>query len=126
MSGKYLKRDPLDMTDEDIFNEFTSDDFCLGPRMDLRKASPWLRNRLNASASHARSLIRNAATLAPKMPPIHFDWIENDCINACAFTHRDKYFIGVNVGSVVYLHSLFSRMLSHPRVLPNVGDVSKE
>jgi hypothetical protein len=116
----------LAMTDEEIFNEFTSADPYLGRRMDIGKASPWLRGRLNGAASYARSLIRNAAAAAPKMPPIHFDWIENDDINACAFPHRGKYFIGVNAGSVVYLHSLFSRMLSCPRVLPKVGDVSKE
>ena len=114
------------MTDEEIFNEFTSADPDLGPRMDIGKASPWLRNRLNAGASYAQSLIRNAAAAAGKMPPIHFDWIENDDINACVFPHRGKYFIGVNAGSVVYLHSLFSRMLSNPRVLLQVGDVSQE
>ena len=114
------------MTDEEIFNEFTSSNPNLGPRMDVGKAGPGLRNRLNAAASYARSLIRNAAAAAPKAPPIHFDWIENEDINACAFLHRGKYFIGVNAGSVVYLHSLFSRMLSNPRVLPKVGDVSKE
>ena len=113
------------MTDEEIFNEFTSA-ADLGLRMDINKASPWLRNRLNAAASYARSLIRNAAAAAPKMPPIHFYWIENDNINACAFLHQGKYFIGVNAGAVLYLHSLFSRMLSNPRVLPKVGDVSKE
>lgn len=114
------------MTDEEIFDEFTSADAYLGPRMDIDKVSGWLRNRLNAAASYARPLIRGAAAAAPKMPAIHFDWIENDDINACAFAHRGKYFIGVSAGSAVYLHSLFSRMLSSPRVLPKVGDISKE
>lgn len=117
---------PSSMTDEEIFDEFTSAYPDLGPRMDVGKASPWLRKRLNAAASYARWLIRTAAAAAPQMPPIHFDWIENDDVNACAFLRRGKYFIGVNAGSVVYLHSLFSRTLSNPRVLPKVGDVSKE
>jgi hypothetical protein len=114
------------MTDEEIFNEATSTDPNLGPRFDINKASPWLRARLNGAASAAQFQIERAAAAAPKMPPIHFDWIENDDINARAFPHRGKYFIGLNVGSLIYLHSLFSRMLSNPNLLPKVGDVSKE
>ncbi len=114
------------MTNDEIFDEFTSAERDLGPRMDIGKASPWLRKRLEHGAAHARSLIRDAAAAATQMPQIHFDWIENDDINACAFLHRGKYFIGVTAGSVIYLHSLFSRMLSNPSVLPKIGDVSKE
>lgn len=113
------------MTDEEAFDEFTRDQ-NLGPRFDTGKASNWLKNRLNAAASSARSLIRNAASVAPRMPPIHFDWIENDDVNAWAFPHQGKYFIGVTVGSAIYLHSLFSRMLSNAHILPDVGDPSKE
>jgi hypothetical protein len=49
------------MTDEDLFNDFTSADPDLGPRMDLAKASTWLQNRLNFAASNARGLIRDAS-----------------------------------------------------------------
>src|SRR2546422_709311 len=110
------------MTYEQLFNEYTSADPDLGPRMDLSQASTWLQNRLNAAASNARRLLRDASATVRthglrEMPPIHFDWIENDDVNACAFGHNGKYFIGVNAGTVVYLHSLFSRMLSHPRIL---------
>lgn len=99
--------------------------------MDLRKASTWLQNRLNAAASNARRLVRDASATVRThglraMPPIHFDWIENDDVDACAFGHGGKYFIGVNAGTVVYLHSLFSRMLSHPRILPQIGKASTE
>ena len=81
---------------------------------------------MRSEAEDARSMIRDAATAAPKMPPIHFDWIENEEINACAFPHRGKYFIGVNAGTSVYFHSLFSRLLSHPRILPHIGNAANE
>ncbi|QDU05511.1 hypothetical protein V6x_52490 [Gimesia chilikensis] len=114
------------MTDEEMFNEFTSANRYMGPRFDINKASPWLRARLNSAASAARFQIERAASAVPEMPPIHFDWIENHDINAWAFAYRDKYFIGINAGALIYLHSLFSRMLSNPNILPVVGNPSKE
>ncbi|HUE13800.1 MAG TPA: hypothetical protein VMR25_06530 [Planctomycetaceae bacterium] len=60
------------------------------------------------------------------MPPIHFDWIENDDVNACAFGESGKYFVGINAGTLVYLHLLFSRLLSHPRILSQIGKASTE
>lgn len=114
------------MTDEEIFNEFTAADPNLGPRLDLATVDPWWRGRLGFCASNARSLLRNAGATAEKMPSVHFDFVDNKDINACAFRHRGRYFIGMNSGSVVYLHTLFSRLLSNPRVLPAVGDITRE
>ena len=76
------------MTDEERFNEFTSADPDLGPRMDLGKVSTWLQNRLNVATSNARWLIREASATVRthglrEMPPIHSDWIENDDNQRC-------------------------------------------
>ncbi|WP_155366417.1 hypothetical protein [Gimesia benthica] len=50
------------MTDEEMFNEFTSANRYMGPRFDINKASPWLRARLNSAASAARFQIERAAS----------------------------------------------------------------
>jgi hypothetical protein len=114
------------MTDEEIFNDYTMDEPDLGPRFDPARASTWFQNRMRSEAEDARKMIRDAAAAAPKMPPIHFDWIHNEEINACAFAHQRMYFVGVNAGTSAYLHSLFSRMLSHPRILPDIGNAANE
>jgi hypothetical protein len=47
-------------------------------------------------------------------------------LNAYAFKSEDFYFIGLNAGSVLVIEDAFSTLLSHPSVLPEVGNVSAE
>jgi hypothetical protein len=47
-------------------------------------------------------------------------------VNAVAFKHSGRRFIGLNTGTVAMLRTLFSRMLADPKVLVHVGDPNAE
>ena len=113
------------MTNEEIFEEFTVAK-SLGRRLDVNRLPPARASIYAVETQRARSIIRGAVQTAPTMPGVHFDWIKDESVNACAFRHRGMYFIGMNSGVVSIVNRIFGRMLSDPRVLPRVGDASKE
>ena len=58
---------------------------------------------------------------------IHFDYINNGGFNALAFsTSEDLYHVGIFGALIPRLLDVFARVMSHPKILPQVGDPSIE
>ncbi len=60
------------------------------------------------------------------LPKVIGGVFDDASVGAAAFTYKGNYFIGLNWGTYSLLYELFRRLLSHPHVLPWVGDSSKE
>jgi hypothetical protein len=60
------------------------------------------------------------------MPDIDFHFIDGVELNAIAFESGGRAYIGVHSGAVFLTHDLFLRMLSHPEILPRIGNASAE
>jgi hypothetical protein len=61
-----------------------------------------------------------------KLPAVYIDFIDNDKFNAVATKKEDRYYIGINWGSVLILYDLFQRIMTSPKIFPHIGDASKE
>lgn len=114
------------MTERELFDEA-----CrvagIGGRLDIENfpnvpAFPvYERTRKIAS-----NLIASANDHLPKLPKIHFDFVEIPQINAWAFKHNDEYFVAVTAGAVMMLHLVLDRILANPNTLPWIGDPAQE
>ena len=62
----------------------------------------------------------------PKMPYVHFDYINSPFFNAVAFKHQNEEFIGVNSGAILIICLVFQRMLADREILVHIGDINKE
>lgn len=60
------------------------------------------------------------------LPSPHIGLIDDNKLNACAFIYKDRDFIGINAGTILILFDVFCRILSHPKLFPEVGDASGE
>jgi len=60
------------------------------------------------------------------LPDVHIGFINNSTLNAVAGRYKSKYFIGINVGTIMILDDLFNRMLSNPNILIDYGDALSE
>ncbi|TKC03471.1 hypothetical protein [Pedobacter cryotolerans] len=58
--------------------------------------------------------------------PVIFNVIKDTTISAKSTLINGKFFIGVNIGAILGIFSLFYRMLSHPEILPHYGNVKAE
>lgn len=79
----------------------------------------WAREFANGKIEWARSKI-------PGLPPIHFDFIDSEEINAHAFSCDGKYFIGLCAGPLVAFNTLFLHLLADKRVLRGIGNPDRE
>jgi hypothetical protein len=77
-------------------------------------------------AARADDLIQSARDAVPGLPVIHFDFIVNGHINVYAFRAADRYFIGMNTGTLYMLRLIIGRMLADPRLFPSIGDPAEE
>ena len=111
------------MDDASIFHEAVAD---IGGRLDRGSLDPPLAGSLDYVAERARGFLRTAAAALPRMPNVHFDFIDNYEVNAFAFQHEGRYFIAVNRGTVATLVLLFDRMLADPEILPYIGNAEEE
>ena len=59
-------------------------------------------------------------------PYIHLGIINNTSFNAVAAKFESKYFIGINLGTILTLDSIFNRMLSNPEILKEYGNSCDE
>jgi len=59
-------------------------------------------------------------------PKVYIAFIDNPLLGAAVGKEGEEYFIGLYNGSIMILQGLFGRMLCSPKVLPLLGDVSKE
>lgn len=60
------------------------------------------------------------------LPSCNFNIINDSRVNAKAALFENQYYVGINVGTVACISNLFNRMLSHPDILKQYGDPSKE
>src|SRR5580658_3170137 len=97
------------MTDSELFNSFTA---SFGGRFPRDLAPEHARYEYEQIEDWAQDLISAARKELPNLPPIHVDFIRNRTINALAFKANDRYFIGLNTGTVFMLRWLINRMLS--------------
>src|SRR5689334_9189143 len=58
--------------------------------------------------------------------PIEFGFVDDGSFNAFATKYEDTDIIGMNVGLLLILNNLFFAMLSHPEILPAIGQSSAE
>ena len=113
------------MDDADIFHEFTTAE-GFGPPLVAARLPPGAAAVFDRGAERAAAVIRAARARRPRLPAVHFAWIDSPDVNALAFRHRDRYFVGLNAGTLVLLNLVFGRMLGHPEVLTAVGDPAAE
>jgi len=100
------------MDDTEIFDRFLKSR-GLGERFP-RSAMPeelWKKS-YGFITYWAESLIASARELVPGLPPIHFDFVHNQNINAAAFKAEGRYFIAFNTGTRYMLELILFRMLS--------------
>jgi hypothetical protein len=77
-------------------------------------------------ADRATRLIESARAFLPKLPPIHFDFVDSGAINAYAFKREGRYFIGVTSGALFMLQLVIGRILSDRQLLHHVGKPDEE
>ena len=94
--------------------------------MQVEKLSPKVVRVCTMVRFRAEQFIQSGLLANPNMPPVYFDFVDNPAINAYATTFEHKKYIGLTGGAVVVFQRLFSRLMSDPRVLSHIGDVSIE
>src|SRR5258706_2733842 len=62
------------------------------------------------------------------MPHVHFDYIDDPSINAKVAVDPSTScgYIGMYTGTTSLLYDVFYRMLSHPNILPQIGNAAEE
>lgn len=76
-----------------------------------------------------RTIIRNNKVLLgwrANTPPINFNIIADETINAIADKKDGIYYIGLNWGLIEIFTALFNRLMCHGSILSGIGDVSLE
>ncbi len=77
-------------------------------------------------ANSTLNFYKNDETLLRSFPKIHYDFVDNNEINAFATKVQDNYVIGVHKATMIILFDLFSKMLSHPEILIEIGNINEE
>jgi hypothetical protein len=91
-----------------------------------RELLPSTAKALPAIYEIAQALISRANQVHPRLPRIHFDFINSNTINGVACTQNGEYFIGITAGTVTLLQLVIHRMLADPTLFLSVGDPTKE
>jgi hypothetical protein len=100
------------MDDTELFDRYTK---SLGGRFPHKNIIPvehWEESSYGFITHIAENLIVSARDHLPGLPPIHFDFIHNQSVNAFAFKAEGRYFIAFNTGTRYMLELIFYRMLS--------------
>lgn len=74
----------------------------------------------------ADELIESVLEHLPAARQIHFDFIEEPSVNACAFKDGDNYFIGINAGAVLLLHLVIDYIFASNQTFPSIGNLQAE
>jgi len=101
--------------------------YPIGPRLNIEEfpdvpAFPVYKH----TRKIALELISSAYKHLPKLPPIHFDFVQVSNVNAWAFKHDNHYFIAVTAGAVCMLHLVLDRILANPNTFEMIGDPTLE
>jgi hypothetical protein len=91
-----------------------------------RRAGTLAGTAYSSMHASARSLIDDAMRMLPGLPQIHFDFVATGAVNAFAFKHDGRYFIGVTSGAFFMLCLVFSRMLCSRTLLTHIGNPNLE
>lgn len=111
------------MTDVEIFHHKTKP--C-GGRLNRDNLPERPRMAYAEIAERAEDLISSARRFLPRLPHIHFDFVHSGEINAIAFRSNDRYFMGLNTGTVFMVRLVIGRMLSDSRLFGTVGNPKDE
>lgn len=72
------------------------------------------------------TIIQNAQKRWPRMPRVHFDFVDNAEFNAVAFIVKNHEFIGMYHGMYAKLLKFFGRIFSDRGLFPEIGNPDKE
>lgn len=112
------------MTDSEIFSEAMA---AYGGEI---KPEQYRSTEGNNPFEFVAKLAANWTTILrrfiPRLPEIYFGFVMNPTLNAAAFTHRGRNFVGMFAGTVFIFHAVFARMLSDRRILRDIGDALQE
>src|SRR4051794_32254161 len=111
---------------EDIFHQSV---LPYGGRLHKGDADDAAWTILEQQILFFRELIGDGLNVPEKFNPpgpIHIDYISNSALNAFAFQRGKHEFVGLFVGAVLYIYDVFMALLSHPEVLPEIGNPSLE
>jgi hypothetical protein len=112
---------PARAKDADIFHSAMS---SYGGRLDLTNnpnSAYW-----SAFKKMADEMIAAQKRFMPKMPHVHFEFVNHPLLQAVAFTDQGRHFISVFAGAVLLLDTLFSRIMCDRRFLQDIGNVTLE
>lgn len=114
---------------------YTKGDVCVNYLEEIFHQSVFLRGGryevqeetlLDELKKECQEIIGSIRRHRDYFPAVHIDFINDIGFNACAFKNQGLYFIGINIGVVQILKKLFGYILSHPKLLTEIGDSSKE
>src|SRR5258708_10071121 len=91
----------------------------MGGRADI---VPRDSSRLSSLLTWYQQRCRNALP----DPSFHFHYVNNLRVNAYAAAHGGLTLIGLNLGTPIAFLKLYETLLSHPGILPDVGDPTKD
>jgi hypothetical protein len=85
-----------------------------------------LRPMFEVQRRIANELIQGVQTTLTKPIEIIFDYIDDGTADAFSAVHNKKGFVALNRGVILILIDTLYRMLSHPKVLPQIGASSEK
>jgi hypothetical protein len=89
-----------------------------------------LANQLrSAYLSKAKEIIQgHIIARGAAMPAFYFNYVNNPELNLKAGYDRNDHcgYVGIFTGAVPLIYDMFYRMLSHPKILPEIGNVAIE
>ena len=106
------------MTEEEVFNGLFEQFGGLAKADDIPHLAQ-LRSRMYESIDIVRITY-------PKLPHIYINYVASNKVNARITKYEDKYYLGINMGAFFLMRDMFTRMLSHTNILPEIGNALNE
>lgn len=111
------------MTTDERFNTTLS---RRGGILDFSQLSAISAVTLSNEVERIRPYIQSAIDGHPGMPGIDYAIINDRRLNAFATCSPNGFFVGINLGVFEILLAIFQRIMSDPRVLPEIGEPWRE
>lgn len=100
--------------EEKIFDDFVKDDGGIyipnSSNYDML---------LNSILDISRRYIEEVRIMRPNLPEVNIYYINDTTVNASAFISENKYFIGINIGTVITLQDIFEKIASSDKSYEN-------
>jgi hypothetical protein len=113
------------MTNAQIFDREVTR-YGLGRRLRFSPDQNASQKNYDYIKANVEDLVNCAKNGIPNLPPVYFDFIYNENINAWAFKAEGKYFIGITTGAIFMLNLVAFRMLADSRLFDAVGNPKDE